>query len=72
MKTVGFWRTLQPVPEPKLTAPWTSQDPSGFWQFRGPPESPYRVHTQWGEGEAFTGGSYRQRGDALQELVFLL
>lgn len=29
--------------EPKLTTPCTSQEPSEFWQFRGPPESPWRI-----------------------------
>lgn len=41
---MGFWKTLQPWPDPKLTIPWTSQEPSGFWQLRGPPVS-LRVST---------------------------
>lgn len=31
VKTVGFFGTLQPWPEPKLTTPWTSQEPSAAW-----------------------------------------
>lgn len=37
---MGFFGTLQPSPEPKLTTPWTSHKPPAVWQFRGPPESP--------------------------------
>ena len=45
MNTVGFLRVLQLSPEPKLTMPRNSQEPSWAWQFSGPPESPC---TRWG------------------------
>lgn len=42
VKTVGFFRALQPSAETKLAIPWTSHRPFSAWQFRGPPESPWK------------------------------
>lgn len=39
MKTVGFFKVLQPRPETKLHTPWTTHWPLTL-QLRGPPESP--------------------------------
>lgn len=42
MKTVGFFGVSQPSEDTKLAMPCTSHCPSSAWQFRGPPESPWR------------------------------
>lgn len=42
VKTVGFWGVLHPRPSTKLVTPCTYHWPSLPWQFRGPPESPWK------------------------------
>lgn len=43
VKTVGLWGVLQPRPSTKLVTPCTYHLPSLPLQFRGPPESPWKI-----------------------------